>query len=176
MLKNLSPREKLSIGAGSVLVLAFMVCQFVYFPAIDRREDLKNRLTAEKASLDKIRELRNLYNANSTQDLHADYLKSRPRDFTLFSYIDRRASQARVKEKVEYMKPFTQKTDNSPHTLARVKLKLNNLYLDELINFIRLIESKGNGVRITSFTLTRTGKQRDRLNAVLETQTLEAAQ
>lgn len=176
MLKNLTPREKLSIAAGSALVLVFMVCQFVYFPAIDRKEELKNRLAAEKASLEKIRELRDRYQENTARNLDADYLKSRPRGFTLFSYIDHRASQARVKEKVEYMKPFTQKTDNSPHNLARVKLKLNNLYLNELMNFIRLIESQGNGVSITSFTLTRTGKQRDRLNAVLETETMEAAQ
>ncbi|MCD4675060.1 MAG: general secretion pathway protein GspM, partial [Desulfobacula sp.] len=77
-----------------------------------------------------------------------------------------------VKENVAYMKPFTKKLETSLYILATVKVKLKEVYLKELVDFLYHIESSKNGVTITSLSLSKAGKEKVKLDAVVETQTL----
>jgi hypothetical protein len=46
------------------------------------------------------------------------------------------------------------------------------VYLKELMDFISHIEISENGVTITALLLKKTGKNNDRLDAVIETETI----
>ena len=57
--------------------------------------------------------------------------------------------------------------------LAVVKVKLKDVYLKEFIDFLYRIESSGNAVNITSLSLSKSGKDKLRLDALIEAQTFK---
>ncbi|MBU3951277.1 MAG: general secretion pathway protein GspM [Proteobacteria bacterium] len=170
---TLSIKDKNVLTAGGILVVIFMAIQFVYLPAVDKREDLKRILSVEKQSLNQIRTLQKQYLSLAQNfDLQKDALKNRQKNFSLFSFLDLQAEKSGVKDNIDYMKPFSQELENSPYTISKVKLKLKDVFLNEFIDFMHGIEASENSVRIISLSLSKTGKNKDKLDAVIETQTL----
>ncbi|MBU0969922.1 MAG: general secretion pathway protein GspM [Proteobacteria bacterium] len=170
---KLSIRDKNVLTAGGILVIIFLAIQFIYLPAVDKREDLKRILSVEKQSLSQIHALQKQYlTLEQNLDLQKDTLKNRQKDFSLFSFLDLQAEKSGVKDNIDYMKPFSQELENSSYTISKVKLKLKDIFLNECIDFIHRVEVSENGVRIISLSLSKTGKNKDKLDAVIETQTL----
>ncbi len=106
-------------------------------------------------------------------DADAQNLKLRQQNFSLFSFLDSLVQQSGIKENVAYMKPLTKKLEKSKYMLAVVKVKLKDVYLKEFIDFLYRIESSGNAVNITSLSLSKSGKEKLRLDALIETQTFK---
>jgi hypothetical protein len=99
-------------------------------------------------------------------------LTARPQNFTLFSFLDRQAEKSHVKKNIDYMKTFSRELDTTGYKLSKVKLKLKNIFLDDLVQFIRRVEAPGNGVFITALSLSETGKGKKMLDVIIEAQTL----
>jgi len=97
---------------------------------------------------------------------------TRDKAFSLFSFLDTEAKKCGVKDNVEYMRPTSRDLENSKYNVSRVKVKLSQVYLMELVDFLYLVESSGNHVAITSISLSRTGKKKKLLDAVIEAETL----
>ncbi len=172
---NLTPREKKMVLGGGFLALAFICIQFIYLPAFDKNKRLTQTLAAEEKALEQISMLEQEYQGLSPDHATAmALLKNRDKGFTLFSFLDRQASKSGVKANIDYMKPHTRDIENQAMALSMVKLKLKQIVFKDFIRFIRAVESPGNGIWITSLTLTKSGKTEKRLDAVLEAQTIMA--
>ncbi|MCG8632609.1 MAG: type II secretion system protein M [Desulfobacterales bacterium] len=172
---NLSYREKMTVAGGGVLVLLFILVQFIYLPAWDRRADLEQALAAEKNALNRLRVLREEYRSLAPDHSGArDMILNRGKGFTLFSFLDRKAAKSGVKGNIDYMKPHTREQDNSPFTLSIVKLKLKQIVLRDFTRFIREVESPGSGIWIASLSMNKSGKEKNLLEATIEAHTLVA--
>ena len=170
---NLTQRDRYALAAGILSVLLFIAVQWILFPALVEKKSLHAGVASRREALDSIcrlaREYRTIKGA-SQKDLNL--LSHRSREFTLFSLLDELAEKSGVKDNVSYMKPDIQPMGSSPYALSRVKIKLEDLALGEFTDFIYSIESSPDKVVIRSLSLTTTGKDLKRLNAVMETQTL----
>lgn len=172
-MKNLTLREKQIVTGGSILALIFICIQFIFMPAYDKNASLEQTLAAEQRALQQITVLQKEYKAMAVDNSSTEtLLKTRPKGFTLFSYLDRQASQSGVKTQIDYMKPQSRELENQPYTLAVVKLKLKKLTLKEFVRFINKVESSQKGIHIASLSLTKSGKDGKHLDAVLEAQTI----
>lgn len=172
-MNNLSIRERNYLMAGAVLLILFGIIQFVYLPATDKRAHLKQVLSAEKLSLVKMSGMQKQYlSMSGDMERYKAIIQYRDKGFTLFSFLDRQAERSRVKGNIEYMKPFSQPLEGTPYTLSKVKLKLKSIYLMEMINFLQTVETSKNGIQIISLSLSKSGKNKKLLNAVIETQAL----
>lgn len=172
---NLNSREKIIVAAGSALALVFLVLQFIYLPALDRRTDLRASLAAERKALDRIRQLQREYLSLAPGNSQAmGRIGNRGKGFTLFSFLDRQAASAGVKGNIDYMKPHTRSLDNSPFTVSVVKLKLEKVVLRDFIRFIRSVEAPEIGIAIASLSVTKSGKDKKYLDITLEAETLMA--
>lgn len=170
---DFSRREINVLMLGITFVVLFFGYQFGVVAVLDKRDNLTRILNEKKAALEEMGLLRQQFLAVSNSfDTKSQALADRKKEFSLFSFLDSQAQQSGVKENVEYMKPFTKKIENSLHTLATVKVKLKEVYLKELVNFLYHIESSKNGVIITSLSLSKAGKENRLLDAVIETQTI----
>lgn len=76
------------------------------------------------------------------------------------------------KKNIDYMRPFSQTAEDGSFQISKVRLKLKNLYLNDFMEFLKQVETSGNGVHVVSISLARTGENDNLLEAVLETQTL----
>jgi len=170
---DFSKREKSILIFGITFVILFFGFQFGVAPVFEKKETLKRILNEKQAALEEMVKLQQQFMAVSNNfDTKIQVLTNREKDFSLFSFLDSQAQKSGVKENVEYMKPFTKKLEKSLYTLATVKIQLKEVYLKELIDFLYHIETSKNGVTITSLSLTKTGKEKVKLDAVIETETL----
>ncbi len=170
---NMSKREKQYLITGGVVVLIFLIAQFLYFPAMAKKKELARVLDVQKTSLTDMRQLQSQYDRISLRfDNQTDILRSRDKGFSLFSFLDQQAQKSHVKHKVAYMQPFSQESDQAAYSIAKVKLKLNDLYLKELVDFLSQVESGKNAVYVSSLSLSRTGAGQEFIEAVIEAATL----
>lgn len=170
---RLSPRENFVIAAGGLMILVFAAVQFFFLPLVDRKQELERILAVEQDAVSQIADLRNQYlDLSRDMETGQNLLAARPRNFSLFSFLDGRAEKTGVKKNIEYMRPFSQDLDDGPYLVSKVRVKLNNLVLDDFIGFLQSVETSGNSVYVTSMSLSRTGESDALLEAVLETQTL----
>ncbi len=169
----LTTREKNILIAGSLVLIVLLAFWLLYFPALDKRARLIRVLEAEKDALEQIIALSGQFGQFDKNDTgYRAMIAARPPDFSLFSFLDRQAEKSKVKEKVAYMQPLSQDSGDTSYDISRVKLKLNELYLNELVDFLYRVETGDNGVYITSVSLSRVGTDRKLMDAVIEAQTL----
>ena len=169
---NFSKREINVLTIGGIFLIVFVAVRFFYSPSIEKRNNLERILFEKQASLEEMVLLEQQFMAVSNSfDTNTQVLANRKKGFSLFSFLDSHAQKSGVKENVAYMKPSTKKLEKSVYTLAIVKVKLKQVYLKELVDFLYHIELSNNAVTITSLSLIKAGKEKEKLDAVIETQT-----
>lgn len=170
---TLTTREKNTLITGIVLAAVFVFIQFVYLPLLDERQDLERILASEKHAHQRMEILKAQYrNTSLNMALQQKILETRPKEFTLFSFLDAQAEASGVKAHIDYMRPDSLDLDDGPYTIAKIRLKLKAVYLNNLTEFIRLVETSENGVQAVSLSLSLAGREKKRLDAVMELQTL----
>jgi general secretion pathway protein M len=170
---TLSLREKQVLAAGIFLAVVFLWAGLVVMPALDKRSALEKQLESKQESLVRMRSLAREYGEITSAGEKAGLtLAGRPGNFTLFSFLDTLARESGVKDNIAYMKPSFVKLEKSSHSIALVKLKLDNLGYAGLVDYLARIEGSENGVFIKSLALAKTGRDMNFLEAVIEAQTL----
>ncbi len=173
LLTRFSQREQVMIGSATAVIAIALLFQLILFPAIDQRRTTRRQLEMKKNALLEMEALVNDYRLiRQSGNVNLAYLKNRNPSFTLFSFIDQLAKRIGVREKVVYMKPSSKRSlDKKGFTISQVKVKLEDLAMEQLVNVLHGIEKSGNGVQITTLSLTSSGQMR-RLTAILETETV----
>ncbi len=170
---DFSKRETKILILGLIFVILFLGYQLGVEPVFKKRNDLARILSQKQIALEEMFLLQQKFFAiSNSYDGKIKGLSNRNKNFSLFSFLDLKAQQSDIKENVVYMKPFTKKIADSLYVRAIVKIKLNEVYLKEFIDFLYLIESSKNGINITSLSLSKAGKNKKKLDAIIETQTL----
>lgn len=174
MARKLTKREKYAIYALSGAVCLFVLIQFFIFPAIDKQERLERTLQVKEKMLREMITLKSEYNtihqqANSSKQR----FKNRKKGFTLFSFLNGLIDETGIKEHVTYMKPSTKLQKDSPYKISKVEMKLQGLTLQELTNYLYMVESSKNMVNISRISIIKTGKQEGFIDAVLQVETIE---
>jgi hypothetical protein len=161
------------IGSATAVIAIALLFQLILFPAMDQRRTTRRQLEMKKNALLEMETLVNAYRLiRQSGNVNMAYLKNRNPSFTLFSFIDQLAKRIGVREKVVYMKPSSKRSpDEKGFTISQVKVKLEDLAMEQLVNVLHGIEKSGNGVQITALSLTSSGQMR-RLTAILETETV----
>ena len=171
---NLKPREKLAVTIAGIVLLVFLVFQLVIFPTLDRRERLEAKIKSNTLALQEIRELKASYEALTRKSRDMDNrLKRRPKDFTLFSFIDKLAGKTGIKNNIEYMKPSTANLKNSSYTLSLVEMKISALTMEQLTFFLNGVEDDASMVWIKRISIQKGEKNAGLINATLQVETIQ---
>ncbi len=170
---NFSNREKYVLISGVLFLILFFGICFGIAPIFEKRDTYKRILKEKQIALEEMMTLQHQFLAVSSDlDTRKKALANRKEGFSLFSFLDAEAQKSGLKDKVAYMTPSSKKMEKSDYSMDTVKFKLTEVYLKELMDLISHIETPENGVNITALLLTKTGKNNDRLDAVIETETL----
>lgn len=171
MMWNLTQREK-NIGmAGGAFLVLFFLYHLVVAPVFEKRRNLQRITAAKQIELKDIAELSNKYQAVRSKGQGGNIPVKRKGNFSLFSFLDAQIQKNGIKRNVAYMKPITKKIDNSDYQLSKVKVKLDKVYLQAIIDFLTDVESSENQITITSLSFTKAGKKKNRLDVLFEAQT-----
>lgn len=173
MMANITPRDRLFLLVGGIIVFIFIILQFAVLPLIDNRQKLRQGIAARENALEEMQELQKRY-----QDLHrtantlVDQLGSRPAGFSLFSFLEQNASRTDVKKNIAYMKP-SELADDGPFKEIYVEMKLQAISLRQLVDFLQLIESPENVVALKRVSIQENKKQKATLDVILQVVSLD---
>lgn len=171
---NLQRREKIIVAVAGALLVILLLLQLIVFPIIDRREMLGKRIVQKRQALGEIKQLANEYQALTSGTLSNEArLKNRPKSFTLFSFLDALAGKSGIKQNIIYMKPSSTNLKNSPYSLSMVEMKINNLTMEQLVNFLHGVETSQEMIWVKRVSLARGEKEGQMIDAVLQVETFQ---
>lgn len=170
---NLTTRERWVLSCGVAFAICLAVFQLVVVPCFEARSNLAHAIEGKKHDLVKIRELQQEYRLlkKAEGDVQARIAGREP-GFALFSFIDRQAEMAKVKKQISYLKPTTGTTEQALNETS-VEMKLQQVTLNALVNFLLLVESEKDVVFIRRISIQENGNGQGYLDVILQLVTFE---
>lgn len=170
---NVSRREKYAVTIAVIAVCILILVQYVINPFNKKRDRAGRSLKVKTEQLHKIKTLKSEYdtlfkekNADSRQ------FNRQNRNFDLFSFVNKTAKNAKLKDNTQYTKPSTKKIKDSPFIRSNVEIKFQAIDLKQLAPFIYSLENSSNGVYVKKMTVSRKSKS-GLLDVVALIETLE---
>lgn len=165
---QLAPREKTVLIIGVLFVTGFVVLQTVIFPYIDARTKLIKSIDRKHNDLVSIQLLQAEYaELQAKEGGIKKSLTRRVPTFSLFTFLEQQAQKARVKEQIKYMKPSVIEKDGMLNESV-VEMKLQDITLEKIVHFLRLVESDENVVSIKRISIQSNAKNQGYLDVILQ--------
>ncbi|MBW1779159.1 MAG: hypothetical protein JRL30_00275 [Deltaproteobacteria bacterium] len=166
-------REKISVILAVCCLAVFVLVQFIIFPFFDKRDAIKRGIAAKRIGLKEMIALRAEYESYRKGAAGIqDYLMRRKKGFTLFSFLEKAAGRAKVKDHIKYMKPSGSR-GNGRFKESMVEMKLDGINLKQLVDYLYLIESPENVVSIKRISIRDSKGAPGYLDAVMQVLTIE---
>ena len=174
MLKKLSKRQKYGVFAAVGVLCLFIFLQVVLFPVLDNRKRLRRSLQVKTKMLADMKQLQAEYHLITQR---SDYLKKRfarrTKGFTLFSFLDKLAREAGVKDTIAYMKPSATVHKDSGTKISTIEMKLQSVALPKLTDYLYRVETSENMVSIKRASFIKKEKEKGSLDVILQVETFE---
>lgn len=164
---KLTKREKLYVSLGALLVTLFLVFQFILLPLVNAQEKVRHSIKVQKKALEEIIALRDEYRTLRVDSGNIGViLARRPKGFTLFSFLEEHAGNAGIKSNIKYMKPSLS-AETMPFRESSVEMSLEGITLKQLVEYLYLIESPENLVRIKRMSVKQSKEKSQYLTALM---------
>ncbi len=171
---KLNRRDRYAIMAAVAVIGIFLIAQFVVEPLFSRMEQKKKNLRAKAVMLEQMRQFQAEYESLTQKTkISRSRFQNRQKDFTLFSFLDRLAGEAGIKDRISYMKPSKKVQKNSPFKIAQVEMKLEAITLEQLTNYLYGVETSKNIVDVTKISISKQETKQGLITAVLQVETVE---
>jgi general secretion pathway protein M len=174
ILKNLNRRERYGVMLAAGVIVIFLIAVFIIEPFLSRSANMKNSLQAKADMLVEMQRMQSEYNSLTQQaTMSISRFQRRPKGFTLYSFMDRLAGESGIKDRISYMKPSKTAQKNSPYKISRVEMKLDEITLEQLANYLYGVETSQNMVQIIKISISKKDREQGLLTAVLQVETVE---
>ena len=169
---QLAKREKYFIAAAVTVIVVALVIELVVAPFWGRKERLQDNLAVKQNNLREMSALRQEYLAlQQDSNTITQRLARRPKNFTLFSFLEQTAGEAGIKKNIKYMKP-SDSTSKGPFKESLVEMKLERITLGQMVGYLKLIESPDKLVSIKRISIQSNTKETNYLDAILQVLTI----
>jgi general secretion pathway protein M len=173
-LKKMNKRERYAIMLAAGVIGIFLIVTFVVEPFLSKTDLLKKSLNDKAVVLEQMRRLQSEYGTLTQKaEVSKALFSRRQKGFKLFSFLDRLAGEAGIKDRISYMKPSTKVQKNSPYKISRVEMKLDAITLKQLTTYLYGVETSKNMVDIKRISISKKDKKQGLLTAVLQVETVE---
>jgi general secretion pathway protein M len=165
---QLAKREKYLITLAVLVIVFALVIQLVISPFLEKKKRHENNVVTKQQNLQQMATLRQEYLLlEQDSKILAQRLAQRPKNFTLFSFLEKAAGDAGVKDNIKSMKPSAS-TGKGPFKESLVEMKLERVTLGQLVGYLNLIESPDDLVNIKRISIQSNKKETQFLDAVLQ--------
>ncbi len=155
----LSRRDRTALVIGGAVLAAFFLYQFVFHPLQASSERLEASIKTREAELLELKEIVASYNLLS-ETVGGDASG----DFNLFALLETVSASSGLMNRLDYMRPGSMDLDATRRE-DWVEVKLSDVTLQELTEYLFLIRSSGKGIYIKRFSARKDG---DYLDIVLQ--------
>jgi general secretion pathway protein M len=165
---QLAKREKYFIALAVIFIVLALLIQLLIAPFFEKKERLRNNLSVKQNNLQEMIVLHQEYlELQQDSNTLASRLASRPKNFTLFSYLEKAAGDAGIKDNIKYMKPSASASKGS-FKESLVEMKLERITLGQMVGYLELIEAPDKLVSIKRISIQSNTKETSYLDAILQ--------
>ena len=173
-LKKMNKRERYAIMLAAGVIAVFLIVTLVVEPFFNKKERLKKTLQDKEFILEEMRQLQSEYTDLTQQEKISKSLYSRrQKGFKLFSFLDQLTGKTGIKDRLIYMKPSTKVQRDSRYKISRVEMKLDDITLEQLTDYLYGVETSNNMIDIVKISISKKDKKQGLLTAVLQVETVE---
>jgi len=165
---QLTKSQKLTVTAGLICAGAVLFVQFAVVPYFEARQNVRRAIAANEKVLREIGVLGAEYGVirQRAEEIRR-MIQRRPPGFALFSYLEKRAGDAAVKTNIRSMNPMPSAPAGTYEETA-VEMKLDKLTMKQLTDFLYLVESPEEMIRIRRLSLAKMKESPEYLSALIQ--------
>jgi len=173
--ERLGAREKRYILAGAGIAIAILLVQFAIVPFWEDRERVAKAIETQEKILNEMNTQLTEYRLlKRDMDSLQRAVESRPPNFTLYSFVERKAREAGVRGNIKSINPSRGMSAGSyEETMADVSLE--KITTRQLVQFLYLADSPRDAVRIRKLTVRKSMESPEYLTATVQLATYQAA-
>jgi general secretion pathway protein M len=165
---QLTTSQRRTVAAGLVLVGVVLLVQFIIAPYIDARQKIRSAIAASEKALREMTTLGAEYGILRQRSEEIQRASERrPPGFTLFSYLERRAGDAGVKTNIRSLTPLTLAPTGAYDETA-VEMKLDKLTMKQLTDFLYLLESPEEMIRVRRISVVKMKESPEYMSALIQ--------
>jgi len=172
---KLARREKVFVIAGASLFGLFLIINFLVAPALSMKTKLQRNIQLNQQRIDELMLLSREYKAlqASSGDV-GKALSGRGKGFTLFSLLEKVASQAGLKDRIKYIKPSTSQAKGN-FKISSVEMQFQEITMEELFNYLYRIEDPQNIINVKRLSINTHKEKQGYIDATLQVSTVQPA-
>ncbi|MDD4356437.1 MAG: hypothetical protein PHN98_04220 [Smithellaceae bacterium] len=162
---KLDTRQRYLVAACAAVVIFTLLLKFVFFPLWDFRAKTKKSITNNSKKLNELVKIdAELSRQNAKMSRFKNAFGSRRSNFTLLSYLEKKAYSANVRGSITHMNSM-QGVRSASFEETLTDLKLEKITIKQLADFIYQIEAPDELIRIKRITVEKMKENPDYINA-----------
>ncbi|MDY7036267.1 MAG: hypothetical protein SV375_08930 [Thermodesulfobacteriota bacterium] len=152
----------LLVGGISIIILLYYL--LIVSPAMSRRELLIKYTGKKEADLAKMVELKAEWDRFNKERFEVEKkLNGRGKEFTLLTFLEGITRDIGINKSIQYMKPLSFPEEAGPFKTEGIEMKLDNINVEQLVNFLYKIEYSENLLIIKRIKILRSAKTKSSL-------------
>jgi type II secretory pathway component PulM len=166
--EKLDAKQRKLVAGAAMLVLIVLILEIAVFPFWAAKEKLAKAIQVNQKKLNELSKLDaefTLQEAAMAKTKSA--LSARSADFTLFAYLEKKATQANVRGRIKQMNS-SKGIQSISLEESLIDMKLEKITIKQLTDFLYFVESPADLVKIKKVTINKMKESPEYLNAQLQ--------
>jgi len=170
---KLDTKQRKLVAGAAIFVLIALILEIAVFPFAQAKKNLDKAINISQKKLAEINELSAEFASLEAKTATIKRAVSmHGADFTLFSYLEKKATQAKVRGRIKYMNS-SKGALSSSFEESLVDMKLDKITIKQLTDFLYYAESPEDLVRIKKITINKMKENPEYLSAQLQISSLQ---
>jgi general secretion pathway protein M len=171
---RLTRSQQYYLMGGAAFVAVFLVFQLMIFPFRDERQRTLHSIRVNEKALKEMAVLGLEYSVLKDRAAAVQrVLASRPQDFTLFSYLEKKAGESQLKANIKYINPQKGSVSGA-YEESSVEMKLDAMTMKQLTDFLYRTESPKDFINIRKIAITKMKENPGYLTATIQVTTFQS--
>jgi general secretion pathway protein M len=165
---KLNKNQRRAVMGGAIFVLIVLVFEFGIFPFREAQEKTRQAVQTNQKKLNEMVVLdREFVRQESKTARVKKMLAARATDFSLFSYLEKKAEQAGVKGNIRNMSS-SRGTQTANYEESLIDMRLDKITIKQLTDFLYYAESPADLIKIKRITVNKMKESPEYLSAQLQ--------
>jgi general secretion pathway protein M len=171
---KLDKNQRYIVAGAAAFVLIALILELIIFPLWDANAKIRQTLLINQKKLDEVIKLDVEFAGQEAKiSKIKKVMSTRTADFSLFSYLEKKAAQAGVRGNIKYMNS-SQGTKSANFEESLIDMKLDKITIKQLTDFLYFAESPADLVRIKRIIVNKMKESPEYLSVQLRIASVQA--
>ncbi|HDQ03443.1 MAG TPA: hypothetical protein ENN23_02565 [Deltaproteobacteria bacterium] len=172
--EKLDKKQRYMVAGAAAFVFIVFFFEVIISPFSEAKTRLERNVVSNQLRLQEMVQLdAEFTRQNSRMAAMKQVMSSRTADFSLFSYLEKKAAQAGVKGNIKYMNTV-QPAPSAAFEEALIDIGLEKITIKQLADFLYFVESPGDLVRVKRINVIKMREDPQYLSAQMQVSSIVA--